>query len=387
MNVLVLAEDFYPKTSGGAFTDWKAAREFAERGHRVVVVTPRFGDTAALEDAEGVEIRRPFTAWSEGRPAASLVGMLYRLKFCLLATLYVLRLTRSEQFDVAYVTNHGLHPVGRVLTVWRDLPVVNFIAYSPGIDETQRRLLNPQYLFEQLNIRFCMGEVALCRTPAVREMVSARSDADARLIDGVVRDEALRRATEADGRGKPASDLPTDGPVLLYVGRLSENKNPVAAVEVVAQLPEWRLAVVGDGPARPEVVSAIRRLDVEDRVSLLGQRDHESTLQCIEDADVLLLTSHTEAYPTVVFEALALRTPVVATPVGVLPELSEPRLTLAPVEDMATVVAALQGASGSGIDEDVLARYSVTNFVDQVQDALVAASRPRLEQSPPLAGT
>ena len=35
LNVLLLAEDFYPKESGGAFIDWNTAKHLADAGDRV----------------------------------------------------------------------------------------------------------------------------------------------------------------------------------------------------------------------------------------------------------------------------------------------------------------------------------------------------------------
>jgi glycosyltransferase involved in cell wall biosynthesis len=99
-------------------------------------------------------------------------------------------------------------------------------------------------------------------------------------------------------------------------------KRPDEAVRVLAELPDsYRLVVLGDGEYRSVVERAVSECDVDGRVDLLGRRPHDDTLRTIAAADVLLVTSSVEAYPTVVFEALSLNTPVVSTPVGILPEI------------------------------------------------------------------
>jgi len=374
MKILVLTKDFYPDISGGAFTNWKTATELAAAGHTVVAVTPRTRDTPKHELKKGVEIRRPFAGCSEPRHPASPIGVLQQFKFCVLATLYLLSFTSTRQFDAVYVTNHMLHVTGKLLGLGRGLPVVNFVAYSPGIDESARRLTNPLYLLEQANFRYCMGNVVLCRTASVQEMVDEHSAAETMLVGGVIQGEAVRDAVSTE---TPPS-LPFEPSVddlLVFVGQLDENKNPMAAVEMLADLPDHRLLIIGDGPKRDSVERVAKRIGVEDRVALPGQRPHGETLRCIQAADTLVLTSDVEAYPTVVFEALALHTPVVATPVGVLPDVTHRRLTVAEIDEMPAVIAGVNTPSPLAIDEAVLDEYGIDRFVTTVSEVLLRVTQ------------
>jgi len=375
MDVIQVSEDFYPETSGGAFEDWETAKGIADAGHRVVVVTPRLNKTPSVEYKEGVEIRRPFTGWSNDNHATSLLGMVARIKFCILATIYLIRLTRVESFDVVYTTNHGVHPVGRLVSLWRGLPLINSIAYSPSINPDDRRLSNPFYLIEQVNFQYCMGDVVFCRTPSVREIVSKRANTEVRLVDGVLQTNKIRNTIQSYRQESHDSDCADyENNVLVFVGRLDKNKNPKAAIEVVAELSGYRLVIIGDGPQKENLEAVAEKLGVEDKVEILGQCDHQSTLQIIHDADALLLTSHVEAYPTVVFEALAVRTPVISTPVGALTTVSHPQLTLNTVDQMPASISTLSRESSSGLDEEVLELYSINHFVMEVKSAMIAVS-------------
>jgi glycosyltransferase involved in cell wall biosynthesis len=370
MRVLQLSEDFYPETSGGAFEDWEASKGMAKEDHDVTVVTPRRDDTPEREGRSGVDIRRPYRAETEGRDVLSPLGIVQRLKFVVLVTFYTLELSASERFDVIYVTNHILHPVGWVVSVRHDIPVISLIAYSPSNAEEARRLTNPFYLLEQMNIRFFIGDVVLCRTPVVRDMVARNTTSEVRLVEGILQTEVLRRAVDAP----PADDFPDTRNVLLYVGRLDSNKNPIGAVDVVAELPSYHLVVIGAGPMRPALEAETEARGLSERVSFLGRCPHVVTLSSIHAASALVLTSRNEAYPTVVFESLALRTPVVATPVGVLPETDHPQLTLSPVEGMARVIRDLEIDPQAGIDEETLERFSIQRFVTDVLWALETAT-------------
>ena len=57
------------------------------------------------------------------------------------------------------------------------------------------------------------------------------------------------------------------------------------------------------------------------RFQIVGQRPHAEAMRILRDSDVLLITSIHEGLPTVMLEAMALGKPVVATPVGGIPEI------------------------------------------------------------------
>jgi glycosyltransferase involved in cell wall biosynthesis len=92
----------------------------------------------------------------------------------------------------------------------------------------------------------------------------------------------------------------------------------VAAVEEVRRtLPGVRLLIAGEGPARDDVVRLSARLGGD--VVLSGHRD--DVMAVLDAADVLLHPSHTDAFPTVLLQALAAGVPIVASGVGGIPEI------------------------------------------------------------------
>lgn len=105
------------------------------------------------------------------------------------------------------------------------------------------------------------------------------------------------------------------GPAVVSVGRLVSQKDPVGLIEAFARAkvdqPDARLVIVGDGPLRRSVESAIQRADVADAVRLVGFV--ENPFPMVAAADGLVLNSRYEGLPTVVIEAMALGTAVVAT--------------------------------------------------------------------------
>jgi glycosyltransferase involved in cell wall biosynthesis len=124
-----------------------------------------------------------------------------------------------------------------------------------------------------------------------------------------------------------------DPPSVLYVGRLSPEKNIDVIAEATAGLPR---IVAGDGPDRhllPETIGFVG----PDEVSELYGR-----------AAVVVVGSSAEGLPNVVLEAMAHGKTVVATPVGGIPTVIEEGKTglLVPVRDAAALRAAVERALG-----------------------------------------
>jgi glycosyltransferase involved in cell wall biosynthesis len=104
---------------------------------------------------------------------------------------------------------------------------------------------------------------------------------------------------------------------VVAVGRLVEQKNHELAIRAITQVPGATLAIVGDGPLRPE----LERLagDLGAQVIFAGVRRDARAL--MGAADVVVMPSRWEGLPLSALEALASGTPLVATNVRGLREL------------------------------------------------------------------
>jgi glycosyltransferase involved in cell wall biosynthesis len=137
------------------------------------------------------------------------------------------------------------------------------------------------------------------------------------------------RSREATRR---ALGILPDSPVILSLGALTWEKDPLAHVQigdrVLRERPEAVHIVVGDGPMRLEVESAIRNRGLEDRVLMLGARDNVADF--FAASDVLLFASRTDGMESMnasVIEAGMLGVPAAAYAVGGVPEVVVDRVT------------------------------------------------------------
>ena len=113
----------------------------------------------------------------------------------------------------------------------------------------------------------------------------------------------------------------TDGPRLLFVGRLAAIKGVYVLLEALAQadLPRAQLTLVGDGPERPALEREAARLGLDARFK--GFRGQAEVAAALAGADALVLPSFAEGVPVVLMEAMASARPVIATRVGGVAEL------------------------------------------------------------------
>jgi glycosyltransferase involved in cell wall biosynthesis len=167
----------------------------------------------------------------------------------------------------------------------------------------------------------------------------------------------LERAFYADetGAASPpaASALAAPSPAaprLVCVGRLSAQKGQITLIEAAAILKRagraFEIALIGDGEMRADVEAAARRLDVADRILLLGWKTPAEVAEEIRRARAFVLPSYAEGLPVSIMEALSLERPAISTYVAGIPELVAPGENgwLVPAGDAAALAAAMAEA-------------------------------------------
>jgi len=135
-----------------------------------------------------------------------------------------------------------------------------------------------------------------------------------------------RTADEARVASIRADLVPADGKLIGAAGRLEPEKGfdeLIAAMpRVLAEMPNARLVIAGEGSRRPQLEALIDRLGLGGQVRLLGARaDLFALMRALE---VFVLSSRAEPFGLVLLEAMAARKPVLATNVGGVPEVVVP---------------------------------------------------------------
>ncbi|MEL6878328.1 MAG: glycosyltransferase family 1 protein [Pseudomonadota bacterium] len=209
--------------------------------------------------------------------------------------------------------------------------------------------------------------------PAQRIMVATQS------IRGELRQQGLEQLHHwsrgvdlscfSPDAAPPSEYAEMEGPILLYVGRVSVEKNLEAFLE--CDYPGTKV-VVGDGPARADLEARFPA------AHFLGKRSGRELAGCYAGADVFVFPSRTDTFGLVMIEALACGTPVAAFPVaGPIDIITEQVGALS--EDLPRAIDAARycipsecAAFGAGYSWEAASRQFLTGLVALEEDESVS---------------
>lgn len=141
--------------------------------------------------------------------------------------------------------------------------------------------------------------------------------------------------------------LPTEfdnRPLILFVGRLADEKNPIVMVDALAKALAGTNAVAllcGTGPLEGEIDNRIDALGAGDRIELAGHRRDIAGL--MKRASLCVAISKFEGSPNVVLEAIAAGCPLVVSDIAAYRQLLDEESTLfVPLMDVAAIAKAIR---------------------------------------------
>jgi len=109
---------------------------------------------------------------------------------------------------------------------------------------------------------------------------------------------------------------------VVCCARLVSNKGIYDVIKAVSKLPQALLLIVGDGPRRTKLKSLARSLGIDDRVKFSGWLPEiQDVYSAIQSGKVFVMNSKSEGGPRIALEAMALGIPIIATKVGVMPDV------------------------------------------------------------------
>jgi glycosyltransferase involved in cell wall biosynthesis len=137
-------------------------------------------------------------------------------------------------------------------------------------------------------------------------------------------------------------------PRIGTIARLHAVKNVDDLLRALTRLPGVELEIVGDGPERGRLSELAQALGVADRTLFAGWS--QDTRAWLGRWDALVLPSSAEGLPLAILDAMLAELPVIATPVGSVPEAIRHERTglLVPVGDPDGLAAAIRRLLGDG---------------------------------------
>jgi glycosyltransferase involved in cell wall biosynthesis len=114
-------------------------------------------------------------------------------------------------------------------------------------------------------------------------------------------------------------------PLIGYVGRLSEEKGvknfAKALPEILNDRQDLRVLIGGNGDLMGLIMVSLQEEGLTPRIDLPGWISYDDLPNYLNQLRLLILPSYTEGLPNIMLEAMACGTPVLATPVGAIPDV------------------------------------------------------------------
>ena len=307
MRVLLIYDCLYPNTVGGAELWLRALAERLGREHQVEYLTRRQweGDDPGVTGFEVVAVSRGGDLYTESgrrrlRPALAFgFGVFAHL------------VRRRGAYDVVHCLSYPYFSVLAVrlaLAGRRQRPQV-FIEWL--------ECLSPGWWREyagRVGGIFGRALQGLCVRLTRAAFVFSEHSAE-RLRAAGFRGELHRLPGLYAGGGDGAADGERDEEMVLFAGRHTPDKRPLAAVGAVAIARERRPAlhavIVGDGPDRARVLARIQELGLEEVVRAPGFVERDELQGLIGRAACVVAPSLREGFGMAVLESAAAGTPAV----------------------------------------------------------------------------
>ena len=174
-------------------------------------------------------------------------------------------------------------------------------------------------LWEMLKAGHNQAEINLCTSTAMMQALTEHGIERVNLWQRGVDTETFQpHLASLEMRSRLSQGHP-EAPLLLYVGRLSVEKEIDRIKPVLESIPNARLALVGDGPHR----QALEKHFADTHTNFVGYLGGQDLASAFASSDAFVFPSRTETLGLVLLEAMAAGCPVVAARSGGIPDIVE----------------------------------------------------------------
>ncbi|WP_138506053.1 glycosyltransferase family 4 protein [Nostoc sp. PA-18-2419] len=305
MRIALFTETFLPKVDGIVTRLRHTVDHLQRNGNQVLVIAPEGGIT----EHKGAKVYGvtgfPLPLYPELKMALPRPAIGYAL----------------EQFqpDIIHVVNPAVLGLSGIFysKILKIPLVASYHTHLPQYLQHYGLGMLEGLLWELLKGAHNQAALNLCTSTAMMEELSAhgieRVDLWQRGVDTELFHPDL---ASVEMRSRLSQNHP-ESPLLLYVGRLSAEKEIERIKPILEAIPEARLALVGDGPHR----QALEKHFAGTNTYFVGYLIGQELGSAFASADAFIFPSRTETLGLVLLEAMAAGCPVVAARSGGIPDI------------------------------------------------------------------
>lgn len=323
MKILIAADSYYPSVDGAAYFAYRLATILAKRGHNVFVMCPSRSLKNMVSNDNGVTVYGIRSIHIPVYPN-------FRV-----SPLFISGVIRGviEEIspDIVHIQHHFL--IGKVAASTAKKLGIPVIGTSHFLPENLVYYLHPPKFAEKwlqkLAWRNCvriLEQLDFVTTPtktAVAVLKNAGFSKDVMPISNGIDLERFKPTN--DGLYlKQIFAVPTDKPVLLYVGRLDKEKRIdtiLRALPDILRVTSVHLVLAGIGKEKQKLEELTEKLGIQEAVTFTGFIPDKDLQNMYRIGDLFMMAGIAELQSIVTMEAMASGLPVVAVNEKALPEL------------------------------------------------------------------
>ncbi len=310
VNIGIFTDTYYPQVSGVATSIKTLKEQLESHGHNVYIFTT----TDPKVDSNHYErnIFRfksiPFISFTDRRIAVRGLFRAYQV-------------AKELNLDIVHTqTEFSMGWIGKFVAKNLKIPCLHtyHTMYEDYLHYVAKgRLLRP-YHVKQMSRSFCYHMTGIV-APSERVLNTLESygiKAPISVIPTGVNIAKFQRHDAADN-WRTKYEISDQIPLLLTVSRLAYEKNInnliSAMPEIIQRVSNVCLLIVGDGPAKNDLVEQVKRLHLQDNIIFTGEVDNEDVPHYYHMANLFVSTSISESQGLTYIEALASGLQVIAT--------------------------------------------------------------------------
>jgi colanic acid/amylovoran biosynthesis glycosyltransferase len=356
---LVIVATTFPGHPGDGTPEFVLTLAKSLADHEVTVVVPRMPGAPREETIEGVRVRRVayFPSRWEGLASDAIMPTLraqpwraVEVPFLLGALFFgALKVVRHEHAEI--LNPHWILPAGAVAYLVGRVTRTPYVVTVLGADAYALK----GRLARRLKRAILDGAAAV--VPVSRDI--------ARTLE-LKADTPVLRTTGVDTAAvrQEVGERRPERKVLLSIGRLADKKGFDVLLRAMAEVPDVRLELIGEGPERESLQALAHQLGITNRVRFAGRQPRDAVFSALARAEAVVIPSKvgaggdSEGTPAVLCEAMAAGVPVVASALGGLAECIVDGETgvLVPPGDVGALIEALRRVADGAIDLETMGR-------------------------------